>query len=71
MRTKDPIACIEGEITDKDTGGQVYCKLAFWANGGVYYVNDSVSKASVYILMISPIEAKIFQYPEFEKEETN
>jgi len=69
IRTTEPISCIEGEITDTETGGRVYCKFAYWGNGGIYYLTDSRNPTPVYILMVAPTDAKIFQYPDLNKEE--
>ena len=66
IKTQEPLACIEAETVDSANGANIYCRFAFWDNGGIYYLHDDVIDDPVYILFISPVEAKIFNYPQYE-----
>lgn len=70
IRTQDPIGCLEGDTEDTATKNKVKCKLAYWGNGLVYYIEEENTDKFLYLLAVDEKTAELYNYPESKKDQS-
>jgi hypothetical protein len=70
IQSSEPIACVDATATHEEV--EIWCKLAYWENGAVYYetrmINgETQTDKEYYLLLIDKKTRNIYKYPEPEE----